>query len=129
MQGGSAAIPATQPPVTQQDHAGDRDALRSVFVGYTITAVFWLLFSTGVGHLLAYKLGPPDFAPQPWLSFGRLRAVHTNATFYGFATLALVGLACYVAASSSRTALHSTRLAWAGLVLFNLGCLAGTVAL
>jgi len=129
MQGGSAAIPATQHPVTQQDHAGDRDALRSVFVGYTITAVFWLLFATGVGILLAYKLGAPDFAPQPWLSFGRLRAVHTNATFYGFATLALVGLACYVAASSSRTALHSTRLAWAGLALFNLACLAGTVAL
>ena len=83
----------------------------------------------GVGVLLAYKFGAPDFGPGAWLTFGRLRPIHTNATFYGWASLALVGLAYYVAARSSGTRLYSVKLAWIGLVLFNVAAVAGTVAL
>lgn len=117
--------------LTAQDPVPTADdrALAAVFAGYTITAAAWLLFATAVGVLLAFKFGAPDFAPQEWLTFGRLRPVHTNATFYGFASLGLVGLAYYVAARSSRAALHSARLAWIGLILFNIAALAGTVAL
>lgn len=61
--------------------------------------------------------------------FGRLRPIHTNATFYGFASVALVGLAYYVAARSSRTPVYSVKLAWIGLLLFNVAAVAGTVAL
>jgi len=107
----------------------DDRALAAAFVGYTVTATFWLLFSTSVGVLLAYKFGAPDFAPGEWLTFGRLRAIHTNVTFYGWASLALVGLAYYVAARSSGTRLYSVKLAWIGMVLFNVAALAGTVAL
>ncbi len=107
----------------------DDRALASMFVAYTVTAAFWLLFATAVGVLLAYKFGAPDFAPGEWLTFGRLRPIHTNATFYGWASLALVGLAYYVAARSSGTRLYSIRLAWIGLVLFNVAALAGTIAL
>src|SRR5258708_16801673 len=107
----------------------DDRALASVFVGYKLTATFWLLFATAVGLLLAYKFGAPDFAPGEWLTFGRLRPIHTNATFFGWASLALVGLAYYVAARSSGTRLYSAKLAWIGLVLFNVAALAGTVAL
>ncbi len=107
----------------------DSRALAGVFVGYTLSATLWLLFATGIGVLLAYKFGAPDFAPGEWLTFGRLRPIHTNATFYGWASVALVGLAYYVAARSSGTRLYSVRLAWAGLVLFNVAALAGTIAL
>ena len=79
--------------------------------------------------LIAYKFGAPDFAPGAWLTFGRLRPIHTNATFYGWASLALVGLAYYVAARSSGTRLYSAKLAWMGLILFNVAAVAGTVAL
>ncbi|HUY03768.1 MAG TPA: cbb3-type cytochrome c oxidase subunit I [Rhodocyclaceae bacterium] len=114
-----------------QSSASDKDdrALASMFVGYTVTATFWLLFATAVGVLLAYKFGAPDFAPGEWLTFGRLRPIHTNATFYGWASLALVGLAYYVAARSSGPRLYSVKLAWIGLVLFNVAALAGTIAL
>jgi cytochrome c oxidase cbb3-type subunit 1 len=78
---------------------------------------------------LAFKFGAPDFGPGAWLSFGRLRPIHTNAVFYGFASIALVGLAYYVAARSSGTRLHSAALAWIGLVLFNIAAIAGTIAL
>jgi cytochrome c oxidase cbb3-type subunit 1 len=104
-------------------------ALASVFVGYTVSATAWLLFSTFVGIVLAYKFGAPDFGQGAWLSFGRLRPIHTNATFYGWASIGLVGLAYYVAVRSCRTPLLSTRLAWTGLALFNLAAIAGTVAL
>ena len=110
---------------------GDKDnrALTSIFAAYSITATLWLLFATAVGIVLAYKFGAPDFGPGAWLTFGRLRPIHTNATFFGWASIALVGLAYYVAARSSRISLYSARLAWVGLVLFNVAALAGTVAL
>ena len=107
----------------------DDQALSSILVAYTVTATLWLLFATAIGVLLAYKFGAPDFAPGEWLTFGRLRPIHTNATFYGWASLALVGLAYYVAARSSGTRLYSARLAWIGLFLFNIAALAGTIAL
>jgi cytochrome c oxidase cbb3-type subunit 1 len=107
----------------------DDRALASIFAAYTVTAAVWLLFATGVGILLAYKFGAPDFGPGPWLTFGRLRPIHTNATFYGWASIALVGMAYYVADRSSRISLYSVKLAWIGLVLFNVAALAGTVAL
>src|ERR1043165_1178057 len=108
--------------------ANDR-ALATILSAHTVAATLWLLFATAVGILLAYKFGAPDFGSGAWLTFGRLRPIHTNATFYGWASLALVGLAHYVAARSSRTPLYSVRLAWIGLVLFNVAALAGTIAL
>ena len=104
-------------------------ALVRVFAAYTISATAWLIFSTFVGILLAYKFGAPEFGSGAWLTFGRLRPIHTNATFYGWASVALVGLAYYVAVRSSRTSLYSVRLAWIGLWLFNLAAVAGTIAL
>jgi cytochrome c oxidase cbb3-type subunit 1 len=107
----------------------DDRALASVFCAYIVTATFWLLFATAVGVLMAYKFGAPDFWPGAWLTFGRLRPIHTNDTFYGWASLALVGLAYYVATRSSRATLYSAKLAWIGLALFNLAAVAGTIAL
>ena len=122
---------AVTPAAAQQaaHTAADDRALARMFGAYTIAATLWLLFATAVGILLAYKFGAPDFAPGAWLTFGRLRPIHTNATFYGWASIALVGLAYYVAARSSRTALYSTRHAWIGLALFNVAAVAGTIAL
>ena len=111
-------------PVSQDD-----PALVRVFMGYTVSATLWLLFATAVGVLMAYKFGAPDFGSGAWLTFGRLRPIHTNDTFYGWASIALVGLAYYVATRSSRTRLYSIQLAWWGLVLFNTAALAGTIAL
>jgi cytochrome c oxidase cbb3-type subunit 1 len=108
--------------------ADDQSTIR-IFAAYTITATAWLLFATFVGTLLAYKFGAPEFGPGAWLSFGRLRPIHTNATFYGWASIGLVGVAYYVAVRSCRTALYSARLAWLGLILFNVAAVAGTIAL
>jgi cytochrome c oxidase cbb3-type subunit I len=108
----------------QDDHS-----LVSVFSAYVVSATLWLLFATGVGLLMAFKFGAPEFGTGAWLTFGRLRPIHTNATFYGFASIALVGLGYYVAARSSGTKIYSAALAWTGLALFNVAAFAGTIAL
>lgn len=114
----------------QSHFSGDDDrSLTSVFSAYVVTATLWLLFATGVGLLMAYKFGAPEFGAAAWLTLGRLRPIHTNATFYGFASIALVGLGYYVAVRSCGTKLYSLSLAWTGLVLFNVAAIAGTVAL
>ena len=110
------------------DDTDDR-ALASIFTAYTVSATFWLLFATAIGVLLAFKFGAPDFANGAWLTFGRLRPIHTNATFYGWASLGLVGVSYYVVVRSSGTQLYSKTLAWWGLALFNIAAVAGTIAL
>jgi cytochrome c oxidase cbb3-type subunit 1 len=107
----------------------DERVLARVLTGYVLSATFWLVFATFVAIVLAYKFGAPDYAPGAWLTFGRLRPIHTNDAFYGWAAIALIGSAYYVAARSCRTALYSSRLAWIGLALFNLAAFGGTVAL
>ena len=124
--GGSDGAVTSQPSIAMKS---DDQSTARIFAAYTITATAWLLFATLVGTLLAYKFGAPDFGPGAWLSFGRLRPIHTNATFYGWASIGLVGLAYYVAVRSCRTTLYSGRLAWVGLILFNVAAIAGTIAL
>jgi cytochrome c oxidase cbb3-type subunit 1 len=107
----------------------DTRSLISIFSAYTLTATLWLLFATAIGLLMAFKFGAPEFGPGAWLTFGRLRPIHTNATFYGFASIALVGLGYYVATRSSGAKLYSAALAWTGLVLFNVAAVSGSIAL
>lgn len=125
--GDSSVEARVVPPATWTK--SDNRTLARIFAAYTIAATAWLLFATFVGTLLAYKFGAPEFGPGAWLSFGRLRPIHTNATFYGWASIGLVGLAYYVAVRSCRTELYSARLAWIGLALFNIAAIAGTIAL
>jgi cytochrome c oxidase cbb3-type subunit 1 len=63
------------------------------------------------------------------MSFGRLRAIHTNDAFYGWASVALSGAALYVASRTSGIPVAGKRFAWAGLALFNLAALLGTITL
>lgn len=101
----------------------------TIFSWYTISATFWLLLTTAVGLLLSFKFPYPDLATSPFLSFGRLRAIHTNGTFYGWASIALVGCALYVAARTSGASLTRKAWAWAGLLCFNTAAIVGTLTL
>ena len=118
-------------PISRSDVSSEasNSTLAGLFAGYAISATFWLIFATLVAIILAYKFGAPDFGGGAWLTFGRLRPIHTNATFYGWASIALVGLTYYVAARSCRTPLYSIRLGWVGLWLFNIAAVLGTIAL
>ena len=54
-----------------------------LFSAFTQSATFWLPLTTAVGLLLSFRFPYPDLATSPFLSFGRLRAMHTNGTFFG----------------------------------------------
>ncbi|HEX7382563.1 MAG TPA: cbb3-type cytochrome c oxidase subunit I [Nevskiaceae bacterium] len=126
MQQAVASAPLASPEGSTPE---DDRALASIFTAYTVSSVCWLLFATAIGLIIAFKFGAPNFWDSEYLTFGRLRPIHTNGTFYGFATIALVGCAYYIAVRSCRTKLYSTKLAWIGLWLFNIAAIAGTVLL
>ena len=70
--------------------------LSRLILWYLGCAVFWLIFGTTVGEYVGIKFVAPDVDHISWLSFGRLRPVHTNAVFWGWASMAMMGLAYYV---------------------------------
>ena len=110
-----------------RDNAEPEDI--ALFSAFTLSATFWLLFSTLVGLFVSFKFSYPDWATSPFMSFGRLRAIHTNDAFYGWASVALCGAALYVAARTSGIPVAGKRFAWAGLALFNLAAICGTITL
>jgi cytochrome c oxidase cbb3-type subunit I len=107
----------------------ENDGLVAVFKAYIVSATVWLVFATLVGVIVALKFPYPDLLTAPGFSFGRLRPIHTNDAFYGWASPALMGLALFVAARSSGVRLYSARLAWIALWLVNIAALCGTIAL
>lgn len=103
--------------------------LSRLIMWYLGCAAFWLVFATTIGEYLGIKFIAPDADHLSWLSFGRLRPIHTNAVFWGWASLAMLGLGHYVIPRISNAELFSQRLAWYALGLINLSVLAGTFSL
>jgi cytochrome c oxidase cbb3-type subunit 1 len=59
-------------------------------------SVFWAVAAMLAGVYLAAELIWPEIdMGQPWLSFGRLRPLHTNGIIFGFGVSALMGTAFY----------------------------------
>ncbi|MET4080561.1 cytochrome c oxidase cbb3-type subunit 1 [Pedobacter sp. UYP30] len=93
------------------------------------TATFWLVFGTTVGEYLGIKFVAPDADHISWLSFGRLRPVHTNAVFWGWASLAMLGLGHYIVPRVSNVQLFSVKLGWWTLWLINITVVLGSLCL
>jgi cytochrome c oxidase cbb3-type subunit 1 len=66
--------------------------LTKLILWYLGCATFWLLFGTTVGEYVGIKFVAPDVDHYSWLSFGRLRPVHTNAGILGLGIIGNVGL-------------------------------------
>lgn len=96
------------------------------FIG---TATFWLIFGTTIGEYLGIKFVTPDIDQVSWLSFGRLRPIHTNSVFWGWSSLAMLGLAYYVVPMVSNTMIVSVRKGWTSLILINAAVTLGTISL
>ncbi|WP_254639939.1 cbb3-type cytochrome c oxidase subunit I [Chitinophaga sp. GbtcB8] len=103
--------------------------LAKLILWYIGTAAFWLLFGTTIGEYLGIKFVSPDADHLSWLSFGRLRPVHTNAVFWGWASLGMLGLGHYIVPTVSNTALASLKKGWYALCLINASVVMGTICL
>lgn len=103
--------------------------LTKLVVAYIGASAFWLVFGTLVGQYLGLKFVWPDMDNAAWLSFGRLRPVHTNTVFWGWASMAMVGLGYFVIARTSLTRIYSYKLGWWAFGLMNLAVLMGNLML
>ncbi len=76
-------------------------------------SVVWAVLAMTVGVYIAAELVLPtiDFGQQ-WLSFGRLRPLHTNGIIFGFGVSALMGTAFYTVQRTSHVTLFLPKLAW-----------------
>jgi cytochrome c oxidase cbb3-type subunit 1 len=103
--------------------------IAKLIIWYFGCATFWLVVGTGIGEYLGIKFVAPDIDHTSWLSFGRLRPVHTNIVFWGWASLGMIGLGYYVVPIVSNAKIYSIKWGWIALVLTNLMVILGTICL
>jgi len=103
--------------------------LTQLILAFIASAVLWLVIGTTIGEYVGIKFVAPDADAISWLSFGRLRPVHTNLVFWGWATLGMLGLGYYVVPMVGNGKLASIKMGWASLHLINLSHVLGTVSL
>ncbi|MCK0156788.1 cbb3-type cytochrome c oxidase subunit I [Cellulophaga sp. F20128] len=103
--------------------------LKEIIVWYLGAAVFWLVFGTLVGQYIGMKFIWPEMDSISWLSFGRLRPVHTNTVFWGWASLAMIGLGHYVVARTSNREIFSYKRSKIAFWLLNLSVVLGNLFL
>ena len=110
--------------------SGDVDPkLIQLVSAYLLCAAFWLVLGTLVGWYVGVKFVRPDADHLAWLSFGRLRPVHTNMVFWGWTSLAMLGLGYFVVTRTGNTRLFSYRLGWVSLLLVNASVIIGSICL
>ena len=79
---------------------------------FAVATVLWGVVGMLVGVIIATQLYWPHlFEGIPWLSYGRLRPLHTNAVIFAFGGSALIGTSLYVVQRTSHVRLLSDKLA------------------
>ncbi len=79
---------------------------------FAIMTVVWGIVGMLVGIIIAAELIWPQLSMDlPWLSYGRLRPLHTNAVIFAFGGSALFGTAYYVVQRTCHVRLAFDKLA------------------
>lgn len=79
---------------------------------FTVMSVVWGIVGMAVGVFIAAQLAWPALNFNiPWLSFGRLRPLHTNAVILAFGGSALMGTSYYVVQRTCSAVLAFPKLA------------------
>jgi cytochrome c oxidase cbb3-type subunit 1 len=79
---------------------------------FSIATVIWGVVGMLVGVFIAAQLAFPELATGiPWLSYGRLRPLHTNAVIFAFGGCALFATSYYVVQRTCQVTLFAPKLA------------------
>ena len=79
---------------------------------FTVMTVVWGFIGMLVGVLIAAQLAWPELNfDVPWLTYGRLRPLHTNAVIFAFGGCALFATSYYVVQRTCQVPLFAPRLA------------------
>ena len=80
---------------------------------FALAAVLWGIVGMLVGVVIAAQLAWPELnLGIPWLSYGRLRPLHTNAVIFAFGGCTLFATAYHVVQRTGQTRLFAPGLAW-----------------
>ena len=80
--------------------------------GFALAAVLWGVVGMLVGVVIAAELAWPDISMGiPWLSYGRLRPLHTNAVIFAFGGCVLFATSYHVVQRTCQVPLFMPRLA------------------
>lgn len=101
------------------------DIVRS-FVNWSL---LWGVVAVLVGVLISFQLVDPRLNLPPWLTYGRLRPLHTNAGIFGWAIGSFFALFLYMVQRLCRQPLWSDKLARFQLYLFNTTIIAAAITL
>jgi cytochrome c oxidase cbb3-type subunit 1 len=126
-------IPLKEPAVTAA--AGDAEQVERAIIDastrvpvlmFYASAVAWLLFGTLLAIYVSFKQHAPDLLSNiDFLTWGRVRPVHTDVMVYGWASMAGMGTAVWLMARLCRTTLRHPLLIVAGAWFWNVGILLG----
>ena len=79
---------------------------------FALAAVLWGVVGMLVGVIIAAQLAWPELnLGIPWLSYGRLRPLHTNAVIFAFGGCALFATSYHVVQRTCQAPLFAARLA------------------
>ncbi|RTR38725.1 cytochrome-c oxidase, cbb3-type subunit I [Shewanella canadensis] len=91
---------------------------------FALTTVMWGIIGMSVGVLIAAQLIWPQLNfDTPWLTYSRLRPLHTNAVIFAFGTSALFATSYYIVQRTCQTRLFAPKLAaftfwgWQAIIL------------
>ena len=96
----------------------------AVIQKFTLATILWGIVGMGIGVLIAAQLIWPALNfDTPWLTYSRLRPLHTNTVIFAFATCALFATSYYVVQRTCQTKLFGGSLAeftfwgWQAIIL------------
>ncbi len=79
---------------------------------FALTTILWGVVGMLVGVIIAAQLAFPEFlSGVPWLSYGRLRPLHTNAVIFAFGGSGLFATAYHVVQRTCQVPLFAPKLA------------------
>jgi cytochrome c oxidase cbb3-type subunit 1 len=92
---------------TVQTHTAYND---EIVKSFTVAAIFWGLAGFTVGLLIALQLAFPELNCCEYLTFGRLRPLHTSAVIFAFGGNVLIGTSFFVVQRTCQTVLWGENL-------------------
>ncbi|MCO5979192.1 cytochrome-c oxidase, cbb3-type subunit I [Ideonella oryzae] len=102
----------------------------AVVRGFALVAVLYGIVGMLVGVIVASQLAWPELINGiPWLTYGRLRPLHTNAVIFAFGGSVLFATSYHVVQRTCQTALFLPKLAWFTFIGWNLIVLSAVVTL
>ncbi|NBX65599.1 MAG: cytochrome-c oxidase, cbb3-type subunit I [Proteobacteria bacterium] len=79
---------------------------------FSLATVFWGIAGFAVGLLIALQMAFPALNFEPFLTFGRLRPLHTSAVIFAFGGNALFATSYYIVQRTCQARLWNDTLAW-----------------